>query len=94
MSDLLLHWVLPIIGLVYVLGYSSIFAPIRKSQRTPTFLRLLLDCPMCIGFWVGGLVGLINWMPVAWPRWVQLPAIGAVSAVGVQYLIEVFGREP
>lgn len=94
MSDLLLHWLLPIIGLTYVLCYSTLFAPLRNSSRTPMFLRLLLDCPMCTGFWVGGLVGLFNWIPVAWPRWVQLPVSGALAAVGVQYLIEVFGREP
>lgn len=92
LAEFVLYWFLPVVGLVYVLGYSVIFQPVRNAERTPRFLRTLLDCPMCISFWMGILVGLANAIPVAWPRWVQLPLVGAVSAIGIQYIIELLAR--
>lgn len=91
-AELFLHWILPIVGIVYVIGYSAIFEPLRKAAWLPEFLKILLDCPMCIGFWVGLLVGFVNWIPYNWPPWLQLPVLGAVSAIGLQYLLELFGR--
>lgn len=90
--DLFLYWVLPIVGIVYVIGYSALFEPLRQAERLPGFLKILLDCPMCIGFWVGLFVGFMNWIPYNWPSWLQLPVLGAVSAIGLQYLLELFGR--
>lgn len=87
--ELLLFWVLPIVGIVYVLGYSLLFQPVRVSPKTPEFFRSLLSCPMCIAFWVGLFVGFINWIPIDWPAWIQWPAVGAVSAIGIEYLLEL-----
>jgi len=93
MREILLFWLLPIIGIVYVLGYSLIFQPIRVSKKTPEFIRALLSCPMCIAFWVGLFVGAINWIPIHWPGWIQWPLVGAVSAIGVEYILELARRQ-
>jgi hypothetical protein len=89
MKEILLFWLLPIIGIVYVLGYSMIFHPIRVSKKSPELLRDLLSCPMCIAFWVGLFVGAVNEIPINWPGWIQWPLIGAVSAIGVEYILEL-----
>jgi hypothetical protein len=91
--DLIVYWVAPIVAIVYVVGYSLLFDGIRKWKRWPSFIRDLLACPMCIGWWSGVLVGAINWAPVAWPAWVQHMALGGCLAVAVEYLLEVFARE-
>lgn len=91
--ELLVYWIAPIIAAVYVIGYSSIFEPIRSWRQMPSLVRALLDCPMCIGFWVGLAVGVVNWAPVVWPAFIQHAVIGGCLAIAVQYLIEVFGRE-
>lgn len=92
MIDFLLYWFLPIIGIVYVLGYSLIFHKLRVSPRVPGIIRDLFNCPMCISFWVGIFVGLMRWAPIEWPEYVKLPATGAVSAIGIQYIIELIAR--
>jgi len=91
--ELLLYWVCPVIALTYIIGYSLIFEPIRAWSKWPDFISALMDCPMCIGFWVGIVVGVFNWLPVAWPSWVQYPVVGAGLAVTCEYLLEVFARE-
>lgn len=90
--EFLLYWVLPVIAIVYVIGYSALFAPLRDWSSLPKFFVVLLDCPMCIAFWVGLFVGFMNWLPLQWPAYVQTPILGALAGIGIQYLLEVFAR--
>ena len=90
--DFLWYWILPIIAIVYVLGYSYLFEPLRQSKKLPEMIRALFDCPMCLGAWTGLLVGAMNWAPVKWPAWLQYPALGLLSAIGIQYIIELAAR--
>lgn len=92
MFELLFFWILPIIGIVYIIGYSLIFDPLRNAAWLPGFFRDLLACPMCIAFYVGLFVGFMNWLPIAWPPGIQLPAIGAVSAIAIEYTFELARR--
>jgi len=85
-------WVLPVVGIVYVIGYSALLAPLREWEKLPHILTVLLDCPMCLAFWVGLFVGAMNWLPVRWPMWLQYPAVCAVDAIGIQYLLELAAR--
>jgi hypothetical protein len=91
--DLILRWLSPILAIVYVLGYSLIFDPVRKWKRLPKFFRDLLGCPMCIGWWAGVAVGLVNWAPIVWPPWLRDAALGGCLAVSAEYLLELFARE-
>ena len=86
-------WVAPIIAIVYVVGYSALFEPIRKHKRLPAILAALLDCPMCIGFWAGVLVGFMVWLPVHWPEWLQLMAIGGCLGIALEYILELMWRK-
>lgn len=90
--ELLLYWLAPMVALVYILGYSLLFEGLRTNTRLPALVRAGLQCPMCIAFWVGLVVGGVNWMPVAWPAWLQFPALGAFVAVALEYLLEVAAR--
>lgn len=90
--DLVVGWLGPILAIVYVLGYSLIFEPIRKWKRLPAILVALLDCPMCIGFWAGVLVGIMHWLPVEWPVWLKNMALGGCIGIAVEYLLELVGR--
>jgi len=96
----LLWWVFPIIAIVYVLGYSYLFEPMRTSQRVPEIVRALFDCPMCLGAWTGALVGACNSIPFQWPTCgcmflvysVQRIVLGLLAGIAIQYLIELAAR--
>jgi len=44
-------------GIVEILGVGRIFAPLR--QQLPPRLREMVECPMCLGFWVGLSLALL-----------------------------------
>ena len=91
--DFVMWWLSPIIAIVYVIGYSLLFEPVRKFKRWPTLITALLDCPMCIGFWAGLFVGFMNWLPVGWPKWLESVAHGGCLAIAVEYLLELVWRK-
>jgi hypothetical protein len=92
--DFVLYWVAPIIALVYVFGYSYLFAPIRQWRKWPKVVYAFFDCPMCIGAWVGAAVGAINSLPfIGWKNLITHIVLGGCLAVAVEYVLEVFGRE-
>lgn len=91
--DLALWWAVPIIAIVYFFGYSALFEPVRKYKRLPTILAVLLDCPMCIGFWAGVFVGFMNYLPVEWPAWLQHLAIGGCLGIALEYILELIWRK-
>jgi hypothetical protein len=88
-AELLVRWVFPIVAIVYVLGYSSLFAPVRKWRRLPAILSALLDCPMCIGFWAGIGVGALQVLPIEWPVWAAPIGIGGCTGIACQYILEL-----
>jgi hypothetical protein len=91
--DLVMWWLSPILAIVYVIGYSLIFEPIRKFKKWPAIITAMLDCPMCIGFWAGVFVGLVNWLPIAWPGWLQHAALGGCLAIAAEYILELIWRQ-
>lgn len=60
---LLLHWALVVGGLIYLISRSYIFGPLRSaigrlslqyaSLVWRNWVRILIYCPACIGFWIG-----------------------------------------
>lgn len=91
--DLLVRWVSPIVAIVYVIGYSLLFDPIRKWKKWPALVSAFLDCPMCIGFWAGIFVGLVNWLPVGWPEWTVYVVLGGCLGVSLEYVLELMWRK-
>lgn len=91
--DFVQWWVVPIIAIVYFFGYSALFEPIRKWKRLPAILATMLDCPMCLGFWAGVFVGLMNTLPVAWPAWIQKLALGGCLGIALEYVLELIWRK-
>jgi len=84
MSSLVLYCV--ITTALYYLGY---YAAITRCfwSRYPTWLKHLMGCPACIGFWWGIGCGALGW-------WLQLPFLGlparhpvTVAAVGLGALV-------
>lgn len=48
-------------GLAYILMYGTILDRPRNILLNYSFFRELLDCPFCIGFWVGVFWGYIQY---------------------------------
>ena len=48
------------IGLMFILKYGSILAPIRNRLTKIDFFRELFSCSLCLGFWAGLATGLIT----------------------------------
>ena len=56
----LLYFVLACYGLTFVLVYGSIFHSIRPEKNPEKMWTWLFHCPLCMGFWVGCFLFLIN----------------------------------
>ena len=56
----LLWFVLTAFGLTQILLYGSIFDFIRPEKNLDKKWTILFHCPMCMGFWVGAFLFLIN----------------------------------
>ncbi len=72
-----------LVGLIYLITRSSIFAPIRTALAVSSkLLGLLLYCPACSGFWIGVVYALIYVQP--WLGCVQLGlasmGLGAIAS--------------
>ena len=56
------RWALIVLGLVYLVTESAIFAPVRVPfARRHVLAETLIYCPSCTGFWVGLCVALWSW---------------------------------
>lgn len=87
----LAFWFLVAFGFCYVVGHARVSLGVRtllagdESNPLRAWFVALIECPACLGFWVG-LVG--GWLlpalvPDVFPRWATAPALGlATSAVG------------
>ena len=56
----LLWFVLAAFGLTQILLYGSVFDSIKPKKDPENKWATLFHCPMCMGFWVGVLLFLIN----------------------------------
>ena len=56
----LLYFALAAYGLTFILVYGKIFESIRPKKNSEKMWTLLFYCPLCIGFWVGCFLFLIN----------------------------------
>jgi len=54
-------------GFSWVMGYSHITLRARLwlARYHLNFPLTLMECPGCLGWWLGGLVGLVYWLPGA-----------------------------
>ena len=57
MTGLVVRWACVMVGLIYFTTESAFFAPVRvRLARSSDFLRMLLYCRACSGFWLGLLI--------------------------------------
>ena len=56
----LLHFILAAYGMTFILVYGSIFEDIRPEKDYSKKWNTLFHCPLCMGFWVGVFLFLIN----------------------------------
>lgn len=53
-------WVLAAYGLTLTITGSKICEPLRRLLQRPDWLKTLVHCPMCMGFWVGVLMAFVR----------------------------------
>ena len=56
----IIWFVLAAFGLTQILIYGKIFDNVRPSKESLKGWGLVFHCPMCMGFWVGVFLFLIN----------------------------------
>lgn len=84
----LLYFILASYGMTYILVYGSIFNSIRPKAGN---LGTLFKCPLCMGFWVGVFLWLINGYTELFTfdyNLINAFLCGVISA-GTSYLISV-----
>lgn len=78
----LTHFTLLLVGLVYLLCMSLIFAPARKGLVRLSQLTLVVYCPTCSSFWIGLALCAAGLGPFAHPTWYEYIESGVI-AVGI-----------
>ena len=58
-----LAWGLSVFGAANGVSISNLFQPIRQYVMDWPFIGKLVHCPMCLGFWFGGLASLLAFSP-------------------------------
>jgi len=56
-------WILAVYGMTTIVVSSVLFQPVRKSVEKIAFLHKLINCMLCMGFWVGMFWGGLFWDP-------------------------------
>ena len=56
----LIYFILACYGLTFILVYGKIFEDLRPTKDYTKKWNTLFHCPLCIGFWVGCFLFLIN----------------------------------
>ena len=56
----LIYFILACFGLTFILVYGSIFKYVRPEKDPEKMWTWLFYCPLCMGFWVGCFLFLIN----------------------------------
>ena len=56
------EWILTVFGLVVVVSLSKIMQPVRVlAAKIHPLIGEWLGCPMCFGFWAGGIINLLGY---------------------------------
>jgi hypothetical protein len=56
-------WILAVYGMTTIIVSSVLFQPIRKRVEKIAPLHKLINCMLCMGFWVGVFWGGLYWNP-------------------------------
>ena len=56
-------WILAVYGMTTIIVSSVLFQPIRKRVEKIAPLHKLINCMLCMGFWVGVFWGGLFWDP-------------------------------
>lgn len=56
-------WSLATFGAANIIVFSAIFKPLRDKLANIKFLFKLVNCILCMGFWVGVFWGFTVWNP-------------------------------
>lgn len=56
-------WTLATFGAANIIVFSAIFKPLRDMLAKSKFFFKLVNCILCMGFWVGVFWGLTVWSP-------------------------------
>jgi len=59
-------WALATFGAANIIVYSTVFLPVRNAVANISFLNKLVNCILCMGFWVGAFWSLLVWNPVSY----------------------------
>ncbi len=82
-------WALITVGLVYLVTQSTIFSPLRKVvSKAGIFFEVLIYCPACSGFWLGGLASA--WLQ---PSGIETLLQAAIKGAALGALWGVYGPE-
>ena len=92
--DEIAYFSLSAAGLTVILVYSTLFEPVRSflSARSDK-ARALINCPMCMGFWVGIVSSVVYFhTPVfasgciaSLVSWILANLIDAVQSIGTYF---------
>lgn len=82
MIEILFIYTIAALGFVYIVGHSVASKAIREwlYDRVPVLVALL-ECPACLGFWIGLVSGLLGIVPLH-PLLLALYTSGAMLALG------------
>tara|TARA_R100001480_G_scaffold154167_1_gene158736 strand:+ start:6602 stop:6910 length:309 start_codon:yes stop_codon:yes gene_type:complete len=58
-----LIWILACYGMTTIIVTSKLMLPLRDSLKRFSFLHKLVNCMLCMGFWVGVFWGALMWDP-------------------------------
>lgn len=77
-------WSLLVVGWVYFITESAVFAPIRMgfASTSPVCLTFIY-CPGCTGFWVGALLGSFEVWPITDTAGFWIIGSSAIASMGL-----------
>jgi hypothetical protein len=78
----ILHYMLLLLGLVYLITQSVIMAPLRKLLTRVPLLLTLVYCPACTGFWVGVMLGSTGLWPFGEVLFIPIESGIGACAIG------------
>ena len=87
----LLWFILACYGLTQIIVYGKIFDKIRPAKNTEKMWTILFHCTMCMGFWVGVFLFLINRFTELFNfdyNFVNMLICGCVSS-GISYILSM-----
>lgn len=78
-------WSLSLMGIVYFITESALMVSVRIALGSMSdTLSILLYCRMCVGFWVGIILGWVGLFPLG------VPFVSGLAAMGTMWLASGF----